>query len=52
MLNFLSLLVSNFLTKPAFFIGIIVFFGLLVIKKPWYEALGRIYQDGSGFFSF
>ena len=39
MLEFLSLLVTNFLTKPAFFVGIIVFVGLLVLKKPWYEAL-------------
>lgn len=50
MLNFLSLLVSNFLTKPAFFVGIIVFFGLLVIKKPWYEALAGFIKTAVGFF--
>lgn len=50
MLNFLSLLVSNFLTKPAFFVGIIVFIGLLVIKKPWYEALAGFIKTAVGFF--
>ena len=50
MLEFLSLLVTNFLTKPAFFVGIIVFVGLLVLKKPWYEALAGFIKTAVGFF--
>ena len=50
MLNFLSLFSSNFLTKPAFFIGLIVFIGLLVIGKKWYEAFAGFVKTAVGFF--
>ena len=32
-------IVKNILTQPAYFIGIIVFIGYLLLKKPFYEAL-------------
>lgn len=50
MLNFLSLLVSNFLTKPAFFVGIIVFFGLLVIKNRGTRRWPDLSRRPVGFF--
>ncbi len=30
---------NNILTQPAFFIGLIVIFGYLLLKKPWYDVL-------------
>ena len=45
-----SLLVSNLLTQPAFFIGLIVFAGLLALKKPFYEALAGFVKTAVGFF--
>lgn len=30
---------NNILTKPAFFVGIIVFLGYLLLQKPFYEGL-------------
>lgn len=49
-MDLMSLIVSNFLTKPAFFTGIIVFIGLLVVGKPWYEALAGFVKTAVGFF--
>ena len=44
------LLVTNFFTNPAFFMGVFVFIGLLLIKKPWYEALAGFIKTAVGFF--
>ena len=44
------LLVTNFFTQPAFFMGVFVFIGLLLIKKPWYEALAGFIKTAVGFF--
>ena len=30
---------NNILTKPAFFVGLIVFLGYVLLRKPFYEAL-------------
>lgn len=35
MFTFLQMLSSNILTQPAYFIGIMVFIGLLAMKKPF-----------------
>lgn len=50
MYNFISLLVSNILSKPGFFCGIIVFIGLLLLKKPVYEALAGFIKTAVGYF--
>lgn len=50
MFALLSMLVSNFLTQPAFFVGIIVFLGLLLIKRPVHEALAGFIKTAVGFF--
>ena len=30
---------TNILTQPAFFIGLIVMIGYILLKKPWYDVL-------------
>ena len=32
---------SNILTKPAYFIGLIVLIGYILQKKTWYDSLGN-----------
>lgn len=49
-MEFLQLLISNLLTQPGFFIGLLVFAGLLVIKKPVYEAVAGFVKTSVGFF--
>ena len=49
-MEFLQLLISNLLTQPGFFIGLLVFVGLLVIKKPVYEAVAGFVKTSVGFF--
>ena len=44
------LLVTNFFTNPAFFMGVFVLVGLLLIKKTWYEALAGFIKTAVGFF--
>jgi ascorbate-specific PTS system EIIC-type component UlaA len=44
------LLVTNFFTNPAFFMGVFVLIGLLAIKKTWYEALAGFIKTAVGFF--
>lgn len=50
MLNFLQALTNNLLTQPAYFIGIMVFVGLLAMKKPVYEAVAGFVKTAVGFF--
>lgn len=40
---------SNILTKPAYFIGLIVFIGYLLQKKPLYESLAGFIKATVGF---
>ena len=49
-IGIIILLVTNFFTNPAFFMGVFVFIGLLLIKKPWYEALAGFIKTAVGFF--
>lgn len=50
MFTFLQMLSSNILTQPAYFIGIMVFIGLLAMKKPFHEALVGFIKTAVGFF--
>lgn len=40
---------SNILTKPAFFVGILVFVGYLLLKKPVYEAFAGLVKATVGY---
>jgi len=40
---------NNILTKPAFFVGLIVFIGYLLLKKPIYEALAGFIKATVGY---
>ena len=50
MFEFIQTLSSNLLTQPAYFIGIMVFIGLLALKKPVYEAVAGFVKTAVGFF--
>ncbi|MCJ7694490.1 MAG: PTS ascorbate transporter subunit IIC, partial [Anaerolineaceae bacterium] len=34
-----TFIVNNIITQPAYFIGIIVLIGYILLKKPWYDVL-------------
>jgi PTS system ascorbate-specific IIC component len=34
-----TFIVSNIITQPAYFIGLIVLLGYILLKKPWYDVL-------------
>ena len=38
LLNIWSFFATNILTQPAYFIGLIVLIGYLLLRKPIYEA--------------
>ncbi|MBQ9239361.1 MAG: PTS transporter subunit IIC [Treponema sp.] len=40
---------NNILTKPAFFVGLIVFLGYLLLKKPVYEAVAGFIKATVGY---
>ena len=40
---------NNILTKPAFFVGLIVFLGYLLLRKPIYEALAGFIKATVGY---
>ena len=40
---------NNILTKPAFFVGLIVFVGYVLLKKPIYEALAGLIKATVGY---
>lgn len=40
---------NNILTKPAFFVGIIVFLGYVLLRKPFYEALAGFIKATVGY---
>lgn len=41
--------VNNILTKPHFLIGLIVFIGYVLLKKPWYDALAGFIKATVGY---
>ena len=40
---------TNILTKPAFFVGIIVFIGYLLLRRPVYEAFAGFVKATVGY---
>lgn len=40
---------SNILTQPAYFIGFIVLFGYVLLKKPWYDSLAGFLKATVGY---
>ncbi len=41
--------VTNILTKPHFLIGLIVFIGYMLLKRPWYESLAGFIKATVGY---
>jgi PTS system ascorbate-specific IIC component len=41
---------SNVIAEPAIFIGLIVFAGYLLLRKPWYDCLSGFIKATVGFF--
>lgn len=48
-LNILRWFVTNILTKPEFFIGLIVFVGYMLLKKPIYDSFAGFLKATVGF---
>lgn len=44
-----NFIVENILTQPAYFIGIMVLVGYLLLKKPWYESLAGFIKATVGY---
>ncbi|AXY24870.1 PTS ascorbate transporter subunit IIC [Suicoccus acidiformans] len=49
LLSIWQFFVDNILTKPHFLIGLIVFIGYALLKKPWYEALAGFIKATVGY---
>lgn len=50
LLSVWSFIVNNILTQPAYFIGIIVALGYILLRKPWYEVLAGFIKASVGYF--
>lgn len=50
MQQILSSISSNLLTQPAYIIGLLVFVGMLALKKPVYEAVASMVKAVVGYF--
>lgn len=48
-LNIFSFFTNNILTKPEFFIGLIVLIGYILLDKPWYESLSGFIKATVGY---
>ncbi len=46
----LSSISSNLLTQPAYIIGLLVFIGMIALKKPLYEAVASMVKAVVGYF--
>lgn len=42
--------VDNFLKQPAYFIGLIVLVGYLLLRKPWYDCIAGFIKASVGYF--
>ncbi|NCB33915.1 MAG: PTS ascorbate transporter subunit IIC, partial [Erysipelotrichia bacterium] len=49
LLSIWSWFATNILTQPAYFIGLIVFIGYLLLKKPFYEAFAGFIKATVGY---
>ena len=47
--SFFQPLADNVLTKPEYFIGIVVFVGYLLLKRPLIECVGGFIKTAVGF---
>lgn len=50
MQSFLSSISSNLLTQPAYIIGLLVFVGMVALKRPVYEAVASMVKAVVGYF--
>lgn len=49
LLNIWEFIVNNIITQPAYFIGLIVVLGYILLKKPWYDVLAGFFKAVVGF---
>jgi len=49
LLKIWEFIVTNIITQPAYFIGIIVVLGYILLKKPWYDVLAGFFKAVVGF---
>lgn len=49
LLKIWTFFVNNFLTQPAYFIGLIVVIGYLLLRKPWYDVLAGFIKAVVGY---
>ncbi|MGL6167236.1 MAG: PTS ascorbate transporter subunit IIC [Fusobacteriaceae bacterium] len=49
LLSIFEFFVNNILTKPEFFVGILVFIGYLLLKKPFYQAFSGFIKATVGY---
>ncbi|HCR44406.1 MAG TPA: PTS ascorbate transporter subunit IIC, partial [Ruminococcaceae bacterium] len=40
---------NNILTQPAYFIGLLVIIGYVLLKKPWYEVMAGFIKATVGY---
>ncbi len=45
-----TFIVDNIITQPAYFIGVIVLLGYVLLKKPWYDVLAGTIKAIVGYF--
>ena len=49
LLTIWEFIVNNIITQPAYFIGVIVVLGYILLKKPWYDVLAGFFKAVVGF---
>lgn len=49
LLTIWTFIVDNIITQPAYFIGVIVVLGYILLKKPWYDILAGFFKAVVGF---
>ena len=49
LLSILNWFSQNILQKPAFFVGILVLIGYILLKKPWYDVFAGFVKATVGY---
>jgi PTS system ascorbate-specific IIC component len=49
LLTIWEFIVNNIITQPAYFIGVIVVLGYILLRKPWYDVLAGFFKAVVGF---